>query len=336
MTSKLMAAETDFVHPLAFELNGKFEHTLNDEAMAALERRSLANDESFCRAMKTSVTSMIHASQVAEMDHLYGYSLTKSVSPAFMQSEHVPTDEAYDNYIAKVTNEATVGEGVLWLSEKALTTYQQASKGKRYIFGRKNPFEAGGILNNGRLESTERLDRVIGRLPELLEAAGAKIADVQTFARDGADTHIRHRLWPVELSSDETYRFYAGHGSTRHYTLRRRRPIYDILFKMTDADDKEQLLLGEAYKESFALVTPSLFSTAYGNRFEQAFAAHSISDILGKGSAVAEICGEAFRTVIDTRNETTPAVVPTYTCLMFRFSNPYAANPASSPLSPSA
>jgi len=326
MSSETLTQQSHFVHPLAFELNGKFVYTLNDDAVAALEGRMPEDKESFYRAMRMSVTTMVHASQVAEMDHLYGYGLTKGASSLTMQSEHAPTDETYEQYVSKVTNEDTLGEGLVWLAEKALRTYHQAYRGKRYIVGHKSPFESGGTINNGRLATTERLDRVIGNLPHLLEVAGANIVEVQSFDRDAEDTNIRHRLWPIELSSAQTIAFYGSHQSTDYYTLRRRRPVYDIVMKMSDPDNEDQPLLLEAYKESFALVAPALFSTEFRGRFDRAFAAHSISEILGKGSAVADVCGDAFRTVIDTRNETTPAIVPTYTCLMTRFTSPYATN----------
>jgi hypothetical protein len=365
--------KSPFFHPLAVELGGTFSYDVATHGTDALAARSLGDDPRYRNALNKSVETMVVASQHAEINHLTSFGLTDTIHGMYekghdrltqaMQNADdpagalleaarfeiskftiaarfagnvavLPSLEAMDNYVGKVTQEETVGEGMLWLAEKAFSSYSShaAKAGSKGVLAEKSPFEACGVMNNGRLGSTDRLDRVIAALPDLLSDAGASLSYVHIYDRNDPTTNIRHRVWPVELTPQDTVSFYADKKITDYITLRRRRPVVDAMLKFIDQSANEQFMLLEGYKESFAQVMPRKLEGQHRVNFENAFSGSTVTELLSKKSRVADVCGDVFGKAIDERDETTPAVVPTYTCLMFRFTDPFI-RPAS-PVSP--
>lgn len=361
-----------FFHPLTAELGGNFSYNIKDYGLDALAKRSLNDDIHYHTALNKSVETMVLASQHAELSHLTSFGLTDTAhstlqtaydrmsnalndrdgwsgvlaSTQFEISKFttaarfpdatvvLPSYDALNNYVKKVIQEETVGEGILWLAEKAFSSYatHAAKAGSKGVLAEKSPFEACGVMNNGKLGSTDRLDQVIAALPDMLSDAGANLSHVETFDRNDPATNIRHRVWPVELTPEDTVAFYADGKVPDYFTLRRRRPLIDFLIRLDDKSGNERIMLGEGYKESFAQVAPGGFEGEHAERFQNAFDRSTVSEILGKRSLVAEVCGDVFTKTIDERDESTSLVVPTYTCLMFRFTDPFRA--AHSPSAP--
>ena len=311
-------SRTPFFHPLSVECDGTFQPTITDDVRSALESRlegGVYDPAYVLEAYTKALGDMIGRSQIAEIRHLHPLGLAEAADYIHER----PVAAAAENYVQKMTNAEKVGEGVLWLGERVLSACDRhKSSTLQNTMAIKSPFETGGTFNNGTLRSTDALDSLIDVFPDLLKNAGAEIVSLKRYMRTDRSAILRHRVWPIDAHPAASIAFYEGKSGPEFLNIRRRRAIFDAILRF----GRQRILL-EGYKEAFAQATPTELSGDARQRYDQAIKTTSVSELLSRQSVVADILGDEFTRVIDSRDDTTRAVIPNYTCMMFRFTDPY-------------
>lgn len=307
-----------FFHPLSMECDGTFDTAISDDTRSALESRldgGVYDPAYVLDGYTKALGDMIGRSQMAEIRHLHPLGLAEAVDYVHEK----PVEAAKENYVKKVTNAEKVGEGVLWIGERVLAACgQHKNSTLRNTMAVKSPFEAGGTFNNGTLSSTDALDALIDIFPDMLKSAGAEIVSLKRHSRRDPETILRHRVWPIDTHPAASVAFYQGESGPEFLNVRRRRSFVDVILRF----GKQRILL-EGYKEAFAQAIPAELTGETRKRYDKALETTTVADLLSRQSAVADILGEEFTRVIDSRDDATRAIIPNYTCMMFRFTDPY-------------